>query len=124
MSAKESDRISRRAKNYRWLGDTLFKRLERKLMVVVLRTAERMQMALDTHRSMGHFGVQRVLDRLQKNYLWRNMGDTVVATIQASLPFAQLKAGLREGATAAFYPGTWISVGCELCRPIGEKCRW
>ena len=51
-----------------------------------------MQPALDTHRSMGHFGVQRVLDRLQKNYWWRGMGDTVVATVQACLPCAQVQA--------------------------------
>ena len=65
-------------------------------MVALPRSAERMQLALDTHRSIGHFGVQRVLDRLQKNYWWRGMGDTVVATVQACLPCAQVKAGFRE----------------------------
>ena len=29
-----------------------------------------MKLALDTHRGMGHFGVQRVIDRLQKNYYY------------------------------------------------------
>ena len=67
LSARERDRVYWRAKNYRWMGDTLFKQLESGVMVVVPRTAERMQLALDTHRSMGHFGVQRKLDRLQKN---------------------------------------------------------
>ena len=66
--------------------DTLFKQLERGVMVVVPRRAQRMQLALDTHRGMGHFGVQRVLNRLQKNCWWRGMGDTVGATIQARLP--------------------------------------
>ena len=68
LSARERDRIYRRAKNYRWMGDTLFKQLERVVMVVVSRAAERMQLAVDTHRSMGHFGLQRVLDRLKNNY--------------------------------------------------------
>ena len=45
---------------------------------------------------MGHFGVQRVVDRLRKNYYWRGLGDTVVAVVQASLPCARVKAGFRE----------------------------
>ena len=45
---------------------------------------------------MDHFGVQRVLDQLQKNYWWRGMGDTVVATVQACLPCAQVKARFTE----------------------------
>ena len=49
------------------MGDNLFKQLENGVMVAVPRTAERMQLALYTHRSMGHFGLQRVLDGLQKN---------------------------------------------------------
>ena len=78
------------------MGDNLFKQLENKVMVAVLHTAKRMQLTLNTHRVMGHFGVQRVLNRLQKNYWWRGMGDTVVATVQACLPCAQVKAGFRE----------------------------
>ena len=45
---------------------------------------------------MDHFGVQCVLDQLQKNYLWRGMGDTMVATVQACLPCAQVKTGFTE----------------------------
>ena len=33
--------------------------------------SKRIKLALNTHRGMGHFGVQRVIDRLQKNYHWR-----------------------------------------------------
>ena len=55
-----------------------------------------MKLALDTHRGMGHFGVQRVIDRLQKNYYWRGLGDTVVAVVQACLPCARVKARFRE----------------------------
>ena len=65
-------------------------------MVALPRTAERMQLAVDTHRSMGHFGVQRVLDRLHEKHWWRGMGDTIVAMVQACLPCAQVKAGFRE----------------------------
>ena len=44
---------------------------------------------------MGHFGVQRVLDVLQKNYWWRNMGDMVVTVIKACTPCARVNTGFR-----------------------------
>ena len=68
VSARERDRIYRRAKSYRCMADSVFKLLVGGTMVVVPRVAERESIALDTHRGMGHFGVQRVLDRLHKNY--------------------------------------------------------
>ena len=55
-----------------------------------------MKLALDTHRGMGHFGVRWNIDRLQKNYYWRELGDTVVTVVQACLPCARVKAGFRE----------------------------
>ena len=96
LSARERDRIYRRAKSYRWMADNVFKLLAGGAMVVVPRIVERESIALDTHRGMGHFGVQRVLDCLQKNYWWRGMGDTVVAITKSCLPCARVKAGFRE----------------------------
>ena len=68
QSAKERDRIYRRAKAYRWMGDNVLKQLPGGKLVVVPRAAEREGIVLETHRGMGHYGVQRVLDRLQQNY--------------------------------------------------------
>ena len=51
---------------------------------------------INNHQGMGHFGVQRVLDRLQKNCWWRNMDDMVVTIIRACHPCARVKAGFRE----------------------------
>ena len=96
IGAKERDKVYRRARGYCWMGDNLFMLLEGGAMVVVPQPKERMQLALDTHRRMGHFGVQRVLDLLQKNYYWRGMGNTVVADIQARLLCAQVEASFRE----------------------------
>ena len=62
LSAKERDGIYRRAKTYRWMGESVFKKLLGGKMVV------REDITLETHRGMGHYGVQRVLDRLQQNY--------------------------------------------------------
>ena len=68
LGAKERDWVYRRAQGYRWMSNNLFKKMEGGAMVVVPQPKEREQLALDTHRRMGHFGVQRVLDRLQKDY--------------------------------------------------------
>ena len=96
LSAKERDRIYRRARGYRWMGESVYKLLPTKHMVMVPRRAEREAIALETHRGMGHFGVQRVLDHLQRNYWWRGMGDTVVRIVKSCLSCARVKVGFRE----------------------------
>ena len=96
LSAKTRDRIYRRAESYRWMGDGVMRLLPGGVIVVVPRPAHRQQTVDSTHQGMGHFGVQRVLDRLRKNYWWRNMGDLVVRVIQACHPRAKVKAGFRE----------------------------
>ena len=78
------------------MGDSVFKHLPSGKMVVVPRLGEREKIVLETHRGMGHYGVQRVLDRLQQNYWWRGMGDAVVRVIRACLSCARVKAGFRE----------------------------
>ena len=98
-SAKERDRIYRRAKAYRWMADSVFKLLRDGAMVVVPRASEREGIVIGTHRGMGHFGVQRVLDRLQRNYWWRGMGDTVVRVIRACHSCARVKVGFKESGT-------------------------
>ena len=96
LSARERDRIYRGEKSYRWMSDGVFKLLVGGAMVVVPRIAERDNIALETHRGMGHFGVHRVLDRMQKNYWWRGMGDTVMAITKSCLSCARVKAGIKE----------------------------
>ena len=96
QSAKMRDRIYRRAKSYRWMGDGVMKVLQAGAIVVVPRPTDRQGIVINTHQGMGHFGVQRVLDRLQKNYWWRSRGDMVVAIIRACHPCARVKAGFRE----------------------------
>ena len=65
-------------------------------IVVVPRPENRQEIVVATHQKMGHFGVQRVLDRLRQNYWWRNMGDLVIRVIQACHSCARVKAGFQE----------------------------
>ena len=95
-SAMERDRIYRRAKGYRWQGSSVFKMMQHGALVVVLRPQDRQDLVIHTHRTMGHFGVQRTVDRLKKDYWWRGMGDIVVEIIKACLPCARVKAGFSE----------------------------
>ena len=64
MSARNKDRVYHRAKAYRWMADIVLKVLIGGTMVVVPRPEDRASITLETHRGMGHFGVQRVLVRL------------------------------------------------------------
>ena len=50
------------------MGDSVYKQLPGGKLMVVPKTADRERIVLETHRGMGHYGVQRVLDRLQQNY--------------------------------------------------------
>lgn len=70
------------------MEDGVFKMLLRGASVVVSRPAERAAIALKTHGGMGHFGVQRIIDRLQKNLWWHGMGDDVVVVVKSSLIYA------------------------------------
>ena len=67
LSAKTRDRIYRRAKSYRWMGDGVMQVLQDGAIVVVPRPADRQGIVVATHQGMGHFGVQQVLDRLRQN---------------------------------------------------------
>ena len=73
LSALSKDKIYWRARSHRWMGSDLFRLQQRGVLVVVPRLAAREQITLDTHKGMGHFGVQQVLDRLMHNYWWRGM---------------------------------------------------
>ena len=78
------------------MADGVLKMMLRGAMVNVPRPTEREGIVLDTHRGMGHFEVQRVLDRLQKKYWRRNMGDAVAGVIKACLACARVKVGFRK----------------------------
>lgn len=82
---------------------------------------KRAQVSLDTHRGIGYFGVQPVLDPLQKNYWWRGMGYTVVAVIKARLPCARVKVGFRESSKelqSLHVRGLWYRWGVGLANPL------
>ena len=56
LSAFNKDRIYRRTKSSCWMGDNLFRLQIGGEMVVVPRPKERIQLALDAHKALGHFG--------------------------------------------------------------------
>ena len=55
-NALEKDRIYRRAKGYRWQGNIIFKIMQHGALVIVPRLQDRQDIALNLHKTMGHFG--------------------------------------------------------------------
>ena len=92
-------------------------------MVVVPKEGERESIALETHRGMGHYGVQRVLDRLQQKYWWQGMGDTVVR-INQSLPcLCQGEGwlqGVGKGVAGTANPRDGVQVGGRFRWPLSH----
>ena len=56
---------------------------------------ERHELVKSIHRDMGHFGVRRIMDRLNQNYWWKGMDNTVHQVINSCMPCARTKAGFR-----------------------------
>ena len=97
VTSTEKDRVYRRAKQFRWLAHNLYRLQKNGLkMQLVPKPHDRIPLITKIHREMGHYGVQRVLDRMQKKYWWRDMGGTIVQVVRACLPCARTKAGFRE----------------------------
>ena len=48
------------------MGRSLFKLMEGRALLAVPQPSDRINLAMDTHRGIGYFGVQRVIDRLRK----------------------------------------------------------
>ena len=63
------------------------------------------------------------IDRLQKNYYWRGLGDTMVAVVRACLPCARVKARFQEsGKELHLLPtrGLGYHWGVDFARPLLE----
>ena len=96
LSAKTRDHIYRHARGYRWIGDKLFKLLQKKVMVVMERLGERMQIALDTHRACATLECnvfQTVSKNTTRGGAWTTRG---VSVVKACFPCVSVKSGFME----------------------------
>lgn len=90
------DRVYRRAKGFRWLAHNLYKvQREGTQMLLIPLPEERGDLVMQIHRDMGHFGTNRILDRLKRNYWWKGMDEQVANVVRACMPCARTKAGFR-----------------------------
>ena len=64
-------------------------------MLSVPLPEERGNLVMKVRRDMGHFGTHRILDRLRRNYWWKDMDEQVANIGRACMPFAITKAGFR-----------------------------
>ena len=65
-------------------------------MQSVPRVGDTEGITIKLHQSMGHFGVQRVVDTLRPNYWWKGMQEIVASVVRACEPCARAKAGFRK----------------------------
>ena len=95
-SATGKDRVYKRAKGFRWLAHNLYKLSHGGVKMQMVPTpGQRFDLATRVHQEMGHYGVQRVIDMLRKNYWWKGLDETVVQVVRQRLPCARTKAGFR-----------------------------
>ena len=96
LSPLGKDRVYRRSKGFRWLTHNLYKVHKDGLhLLLVPLPEEREELVSKIHREMGHFGVRRIIDRLNQNYWWKGMDFTVNKVVNACMPCARTKAGFR-----------------------------
>ena len=126
-NALEKDRVYKRAKGFRWLAHNLYKlQVGGIKMQLVPQPKDRVELATKVHREMGHYGVQRVIDMLRKNYWWKGLSETVVQVVRQCLPCARTKAGFRlEGKELQPLPlqGLMYRWGIDFAGPLPETER-
>ena len=127
LNAHDKDRVYRRAKNFRWLAHNLYKTCkENTSMLLIPPPDEREELTKKIHRDMGHFGIHRMIDRLQRNYWWKGMDDTVKKVIRACVPCARTKAGFRISGTELQplkLQGIMFRWGIDFAGPLPESDR-
>lgn len=64
-------------------------------MHLVPKPAEHIDMTKRVHWDMGHHGVRRVLDCLQKKHWWKGMDATLAQVVKACMPCSRSEAGFR-----------------------------
>ena len=124
--ALERDRVYRRGTKYRWLGTSLYKVGEKGRMLVIPRPPEREGLVKKVHEEMGHFGVMRVADQLEKTYWWRGMVEIVAKVVKEFMSCARGKAAFREsGKNLQPLPmkGPMYRWGVDFAGPMEETKR-
>lgn len=79
------------------------------------------------YRDIGHFGEHWILDRLRRNYWWKNLDLIVAQVVRASMPCARIKAGFRVSGKELqqihlqdlMY--RWASLLLDLCQSINGE---
>lgn len=97
LGVLERDRVYRRVTQYRWLGGTLYKeRVGKGVLLIVPKPEERLGLVVKVHEGMGHYGLRRVVDILEKTYWWGDLGEQVAKVVKACLPCSRVKAQFQE----------------------------
>lgn len=90
-SKVEVQRVTRRAKHYRYTSDGLFRLMADGRWRLVPHPRERMDLILSTHRKNGHLGVRRTVALLSTSHWWHGMDTDVRKYLKTCEQCAQVK---------------------------------
>ena len=83
---------------------------------------ERGDLVIQVHRDMGHFGTNRILDRLKRNYWWKGMDEQVANFVRACMPCANQGGipSIRKGITTVDHARDDVQMGHGFFRTIAH----
>ncbi|GIL83832.1 hypothetical protein Vretifemale_12544, partial [Volvox reticuliferus] len=126
LSTPEQKRCSRRARLYRFQGDTLYRIEGDAKARVVPRPAERTDIIKRTHEDTGHFGVRRTTGLILTSYWWRGMSEDVAAVVRHCSACDRVSASFNSRAPELNplpISGLFYRWGVDLCGPFDRTSR-
>ena len=122
----EQKRIYKRARQYRWQNEALFRLLADSSARRVPQPSERRGIVLEVHEQTGHFGEKRTLSLLATMYWWRGMKEDVLAVVRNCEACDKVRASFNAR-LPELQPleirGLFYRWGVDLCGPFPKSRR-
>ena len=92
ITARELDRVVKRARSYTWQGDTLYRRLLDGTHKVCPIPEQRPDIVRTQHQATGHYGARRTSNLLAQGFWWHGMSADAANHVRQCPVCAQVKA--------------------------------
>ncbi|GAQ89224.1 hypothetical protein KFL_005000010, partial [Klebsormidium nitens] len=115
-----------RARQYRWAGNHLVRRMEGGGERVVPRVGERERLIRDVHERAGHFGVKKTLSLLAPHYWWLGLATDVAQVVRGCEACDRVKAAFNvKHPTLQPLPikGLFYRWGLDFAGPLPKSSR-
>jgi RNase H-like domain found in reverse transcriptase/Reverse transcriptase (RNA-dependent DNA polymerase)/Integrase zinc binding domain/PHD-finger len=123
LNHKQRDRVLRRAKAYRWLGEKLYRLMPDDTQRVCPSKDERTDVIKQTHSQNGHFGVKRTKALVLQGFWWSGIEKDVIRVLAHCRSCKQVEAVLNSQ-HPVLHPlpirGLFYRWGVDLAGPLPE----